>query len=296
MVRQVAGPVGPESLFVRHRRERQSAIELGAQLPQVQESENRGGGAAFHVAGAAPVNAAVDEFAAPGIARPAGAVTHREAVYMAIECEVTAEFPGLECRDDIGHDLVGRNHATIRAVPRQELTDVVRRLACVARRVRAWATDEATEEIKQHLAVALNPLQQLCLAALHFRPSDDFGIHCRSSSETIPRQGRGERRSLRAENGADKARPCRRRAHAMCCCVMIARFGPSSGGTATCPMKLRTRTRPGAAIGIRWLGRAGPPHLSSGSGATRKASPCCWRACALAAARGFSKSAAAPAR
>jgi hypothetical protein len=41
------------------------------------------------------------------------------------------------------------------------------RLTCVAGRVWAPATDEAAEETEQDLAIALDPLQQLCLAAFH---------------------------------------------------------------------------------------------------------------------------------
>src|SRR5512133_3869883 len=101
MLGQVAGSVGPESLLVRDRRQRELAMKLGAQFTQVQEGEDRGGGAAFHVAGSAPVNAAVDKFAAPRVARPAGALAHREAVDMAIECEMTTWFCRLERRHDV---------------------------------------------------------------------------------------------------------------------------------------------------------------------------------------------------
>src|ERR1700738_2493798 len=84
---------------------------------------------------------------------------------MAIECEVSPGFAGLERRHDVGHDLVGHNHAAIRAVARQELTDVSGRLTRVSGRVRAPTTDEAPEEIEEDLAVALNPFHQLRLAA-----------------------------------------------------------------------------------------------------------------------------------
>jgi hypothetical protein len=52
-------------------------------------------------------------------------------------------------------------------MPLQEPADVARRFARIAGRVRARTTDEATQEIEQHLAVTLNPLQQFRLAALH---------------------------------------------------------------------------------------------------------------------------------
>jgi len=38
-------------------------MKLSAQFAQVQKGEDRGRGAAFHVARAAPINAAVDNFA-----------------------------------------------------------------------------------------------------------------------------------------------------------------------------------------------------------------------------------------
>jgi hypothetical protein len=52
-------------------------------------------------------------------------------------------------------------------MPLQELADMVGRFARVTGRVRARTADEATQKIEQHLAVALNPLQQLRLTAFH---------------------------------------------------------------------------------------------------------------------------------
>src|SRR5262249_22970215 len=96
VIRQVASAVGPESLFVRHSRQRQPAMKLGAHFTQVQEGEDRSSGTAFHVAGATPVDPAVDEFTAPWVVRPAGGVTHREDVDMAVEREVTSRLSGVE--------------------------------------------------------------------------------------------------------------------------------------------------------------------------------------------------------
>ncbi|HKM73696.1 MAG TPA: hypothetical protein VJX94_27145 [Stellaceae bacterium] len=93
---------------------------------------------------------------------------------MAVEREVTPRFPALERRHDVGHDLAGRNHAEIRAVLRQELTDVTGRLTCVAGRVWAPATDEAAEETEQDLAIALDPLQQFRFAVFHSGSPDAF--------------------------------------------------------------------------------------------------------------------------
>jgi hypothetical protein len=167
MLGQVAGTVGSERLFVRYRRQGQPAVELGKQFAHIQKREDGGRGAAFHVARAASVDAAVDEFPAPRVMCPAGAIAHREHVDMAVECEVTAGFAGLKRRDDVRHDLVGRDHTAVRLVAGQELTDMSCRLAGVAGRVRARTTDEAPEEIEQDLAVPLNPLQQLRLATFH---------------------------------------------------------------------------------------------------------------------------------
>ena len=66
------------------------------------------------------------------------------------------------------------NHAEIRAVLRQELTDVTGRLTCVAGRVWAPATDEAAEETEQDLAIALDPLQQFRFAVFHSGSPDAF--------------------------------------------------------------------------------------------------------------------------
>src|SRR6516225_2675749 len=96
-------------------------MELGVQFAQVQKREDRGGGAAFHVARAASVNTAVDKFAAPRVACPAGAIAHREDVDMTVEREVTAGFAGLERRDDVRHDLVRRDYAALRVVAGQKL-------------------------------------------------------------------------------------------------------------------------------------------------------------------------------
>jgi hypothetical protein len=134
-------------------------VQLIAQLAQVQKSEDRSGRAAFHVAGAAPIDAAVYQFGAPRVVRPAGAIAHREAVDMAVECQVTPGFPGFERRHDVRHHLVGRDHPIFGAMLLQELTDMACRCASVAGRVRARTADEATQEIDQHLAIALDPLQ-----------------------------------------------------------------------------------------------------------------------------------------
>jgi hypothetical protein len=144
-------------------------VQLIAQLAQVQKGEDRSGRAAFHVAGAAPIDAAVDQLGAPRVVRPAGAIAHREAVDMAVECQVTPGFPGLERRHHVRHHLVGCDHPILGAMPLQELRDMARRLTRVAGRVRARIADEAAQEIEQDLAVALDPLQQFCFAAFHVR-------------------------------------------------------------------------------------------------------------------------------
>ena len=82
---QIAAAVRAERLFVRYRRQGQPAVQLVAQLAQVEKRENRGGGAAFHVAGAAAVDAPVNELATPGVTRPALAVADREHVDMTVE-------------------------------------------------------------------------------------------------------------------------------------------------------------------------------------------------------------------
>ena len=69
---QVARAPGAEGLLVRDRAERQPAMQRIAQLVQIEEREQRGRGAALHVAGAAAVDLAVDQLAAPGVDGPAG--------------------------------------------------------------------------------------------------------------------------------------------------------------------------------------------------------------------------------
>ena len=160
-------------------------MQLITQFAEIQKGENRGGSAALHVAGAASPDAAVDEFATPWIPSPAFTVTDREDVDVAIQREVSAGFCGIERRHDVRHDLVRCDDAAIDAVPRQQLTDMTGRLTRVAGRVRARAADEAAKEIEQHLAVALNPFQQLCLAAFHF-PSSGWRSAINYAVENAP--------------------------------------------------------------------------------------------------------------
>jgi hypothetical protein len=109
----------------------------------------------------------VDQLGAPRVVCPPGAVANRETIDMAVEREVAPGVCGLERRHDVRHHLVGRDYPIFDAMPLQELADMVGRFARVTGRVRARTADEATQKIEQHLAVALNPLQQLRLAALH---------------------------------------------------------------------------------------------------------------------------------
>src|SRR6516164_4838504 len=85
---EVAGSPGPKRLLVRHRRQCQPPMQFLAQLVEIEKGEDRGRGAAFHVAGAAPVDAAVNQRPAPGVLRPALAVANREHIDMAVEREV----------------------------------------------------------------------------------------------------------------------------------------------------------------------------------------------------------------
>jgi len=158
MLGQIAGAIGAKSLFIRYGRQSQPAIELVAQFAQVQKGEGRRGRGAFHVAGAAPIDAPVDQFGAPRVVRPAGAIADRKAVDMAVEREVPPGPPGLERRHDVRHRLVGCDYPILCSVLLQESADVVRRLARVAGRVRARTADEVAQEVEQHLAVAIDPL------------------------------------------------------------------------------------------------------------------------------------------
>src|SRR6516164_2005288 len=138
-------------------------MQFVTHFAQVQKGEDRRGRAAFHVARAAPVDAAIDQFAAPRVVRPAGAVADREAVDMTVKRQVTSGFPGFERRYDVWHHLARRDHTIVSTMPRQEPADMVRCLARVAGRVRARTADKATQKIEQHITVTLDPLQQLRL-------------------------------------------------------------------------------------------------------------------------------------
>jgi len=65
---------------------------------------------------------------------------------------VTPGFAGLERRNDVGHNLVGRDHPILCAMPLQEAADIRRRFAHVAAGVWARAADEPAQIIEQHLA------------------------------------------------------------------------------------------------------------------------------------------------
>ena len=86
---------------------------------------------------------------------------------MAIEREVAPGLPRRERRDDVRHRLLWRDHAILDPAPVQQIADMRRRRAHVAGRVGARAADEPAQKIDQHVAVALDPLQQLGLATLH---------------------------------------------------------------------------------------------------------------------------------
>ena len=109
----------------------------------------------------------LDQRPAPGVLRPALAVADREHVDMAVECEVVARLRGRERRDDVRHRLLRRDHAIFDAAPIQQIADMRRRRARVAGWVGAGAADESAQKIDQHVAVALDPLQQLILATRH---------------------------------------------------------------------------------------------------------------------------------
>jgi hypothetical protein len=146
-------------------------MQFLAQLVEIEKGEDRGRGAAFHIAGAAPVDAAVDQRPAPWVLRPAIAVADREHVDMAVEREVAARLPGRERRDDVRHRLLWRDHAILDATPVKQPADVSGRRPRIPRRVGARAADEPAQKIDQHVAVALDPLQQLSLATLHCQSS-----------------------------------------------------------------------------------------------------------------------------
>src|SRR5258708_22399622 len=174
VLEQIARAPRPEGLLVRHRRQRQFAVQLGLELAEIEEGEDRRRGAALHVAGAAAEDLVVDQRAAPRILRPAGAVADREHVDVAVEREMATRLAGVEGRNDVGHDLVGRDHAIGYATRIQKLADVRDRLKRVARRIRARAADEVAEEGEQKLAIALDAFEQLFLAVGHARLSPVF--------------------------------------------------------------------------------------------------------------------------
>ncbi len=142
-------------------------MELFAHLAQVEEGEERGGSAAFHVARASTIDLSVHQLATPGIAGPASAVADGKDVDMPIEREMTARLRRIESCNDIRHDLVRRDDAMLDAVLIQQMLDVFHRQPRVARRVGARAADEAAEEVEQPLAIPLDPLHQALFCLVH---------------------------------------------------------------------------------------------------------------------------------
>ena len=132
MLGQVAGSIGPESLFIRYRRQCQPSMQLTAQLAQVQKGENRGGGVRrlARVAGrirALTANEAPEE------------IEQNLAVALSIRCNSSDLRPSItgspiaftrQVRGRaiygpaVGRTSVGRDHPTLGAMPLQELTDV----------------------------------------------------------------------------------------------------------------------------------------------------------------------------
>src|SRR5262249_50665812 len=133
--------------------------------------EDRGAGAGLHVAGAASIDLPVDQFAAPGILGPAGAVAYREHVDMAVQDQVLARLRAVEGGDEVGHRGLRRDHAELEALAAQEIADETGGLRRIARRIRALAADEAAEERDDALAFLLDPLQQRLAVFAHLAPS-----------------------------------------------------------------------------------------------------------------------------
>ncbi len=134
VLEEIARAPRAERLLVGDRRVAQAAVQPVAHRMQVEVGQGQGGKAALHVAGAASVNASVDDVAAIRAPVPF-AVGGGESVNMPIEHEVAAGPGAVETRDDIGHVGVWRDDRRIEAGLAQGIEDEIGRLARVARRV-----------------------------------------------------------------------------------------------------------------------------------------------------------------
>ena len=123
------------------------------------------------VGGAAAVNLAVDELAAPRILGPSEPVVgHGKHVDVAVEHEMLARLAGLEGRDDVRHLGVGSDDAIVEAAGLELAGEEVGRRARVARRVRAFAAHERPQEGDQRVAIRVDPgLQLLAITLCHVR-------------------------------------------------------------------------------------------------------------------------------
>src|SRR6266403_1184576 len=107
MLDQVAGAPGPEGLLVGDRGQGQSPLEALANAMEENIGEDRSTCAGLHIAGAAPVDLAVDEFTTPGVLGPTRSLAHREHVDMAVQRQMLTWAPAVEGGDQVGHLLVG---------------------------------------------------------------------------------------------------------------------------------------------------------------------------------------------
>src|SRR4029450_12062599 len=126
------------------------------------EDEQERRGAAFHVDGAAAVQAALGDVARPGIALPGGAVANREDIEMAVQQQMPARpFDALEAGDDVGIVSPGRLGAMGDAFLVQEGAEEIGGLARVARWIGGVDAREALQELDLAVALGVEEAQQL---------------------------------------------------------------------------------------------------------------------------------------
>src|SRR4030095_11726796 len=119
-------------------------------------------GAAFHVDGAAAVQAALGDVARPGIALPGGAVANREDIEMAVQHQMPAgPFAALEAGDDVGIVSPRRLGAMGDAFLVQEGAEEIGGLARVARWIGGVDAREALQELDLAVALGVEEAQQL---------------------------------------------------------------------------------------------------------------------------------------
>ncbi len=169
MLEQVARAPRPEGFLVGDRRVGEPATQIGAQRIEVQEGEGERSEAAFHVARAAAVDAAVGDLAAPRAARPF-VVGGGEDVHVPVQHQMAAGSGRIEARHDVGHDGLRRNDGRIEAGAAQGVEHDLRGRQGVAGRVGRGRAQQGLEEGHALRFARLQPIEQRLFDGRHHAP------------------------------------------------------------------------------------------------------------------------------